>query len=576
MVSQGARLPIALLIDTLDDEYQVAVVRGALSAARDIGVPVLCVAGGRVGDSMPDRAARNSAFELLGAESVSGVVAVTSVIGSAIGAKELGAWLGRFERMPLCCVGVRTEGHVTVEVDNSSGIRELVLHLVRQHARRRIAFIQGPSGSAEARARFGAYQAALAEAGLAFDPRLAVEGDFRKPSGAEAMRTLLQERNPTGGPIDGLVAANDYMALGAMQELARRHVEVPGAISVAGFDDVDSARFVRPALTTASQPTEELGRRGVLGVYELAQGRPFDSVSLLTKVVIRSSCGCPTQELGITVGVAAFATRSVEISFVQRRQTILAEMSRAGAGRLGAAGSGWETRLLDALIVELRGAGGSPFYRAFEHVLQKLERAPVAGLVLQDVLTALRRQSLPCVAGVASARDKLEDALHEARVLLGVRTEEAVERRAREQREIERTFESSIRAVLFSGSADLSRVAAERLPDFGIDACVVAAFTEPGDPTSPARVLCGFGSRAQISGSEALPVRHLPRHPVFDNAGRVQVALPLVAFGQALGVAIVSTSRVPDHELEEVREFLGTALDTLRRSNDTERPAPPA
>jgi sigma-B regulation protein RsbU (phosphoserine phosphatase) len=565
MVSQGARLPIALLIDTLDDEYQVAVVRGALSAARDIGVPVLCVTGGRVGDSMPDGAARNSAFELLGAESVSGVVAVTSVIGSAIGAKELGAWLGRFERMPLCCVGVRIEGRVTVEVDNSKAMREIVLHVAQKHGRRRIAFIQGPSGSAEARARFLAYQSALVEAGLSFDPRLAIKGDFRKPSGADAMRKLLEERNPAGGAIDGVVAANDYMALGAMQELARRHVEVPTHIAVAGFDDVDSARFVRPALTTAGQPTEELGRRGVLGVFELAQGRPFESVSLPTKVVVRASCGCPAEELGITVGVAAFATRSVEISFVQRRQAILAEMSRAGAGRLGAAGSGWETRLLDALIVELRGASGAPFYRAFEHMLQKLARAPVAGLVLQDVLTALRRQSLPCVAGVSSARDKLEDALHEARVLLGVRSEEAAERRAREQRENERAFESALRAVLFSGAAELSRVAAERLPDFGIEACVVAAFTQPGDPSSQARVLCGFGPRAQLSGSEEMPLRHLPRHPVFDNAGRIQVAMPLVAFGQALGIAIVSTSRIPDHDLEEVREVLGTALDTLRR-----------
>jgi DNA-binding LacI/PurR family transcriptional regulator len=565
MVSQGPRLPIALLIDSLDDEYQVAVVRGALSAARDIGASVLCVAGGRVGDLAPDRAARNSAFELVSAAAVSGVVAVTSVIGSAIGATELGAWLGRFDGMPLCCVGVPIERRVAVAVDNSTGIRELVVHLAREHKRRRMAFIQGPSGSVEARARFQAFKDGLAEVGLAFDARLAIQGDFRKASGVDAMRTLLEERNPTEGVIDAVVAANDYMALGAMQELARRHIDVPGTLSVVGFDDVDSARFVRPALTTASQPTEELGRRGILGVHELAQGRPFDSVALPTKVVVRSSCGCLPAEVGITVGVAAFATRSVEISFVQRRQAILAEMSRAGAGRLGAAGSGWETRLLDALIVELRGAGGSPFYRAFEQVLQKLERAPVAGIVLQDVLTALRRQSLPCVAGVSSARDKLEDALHEVRVLLGVRTEEAAERRTRELREVQRTFESAIRDVLFSGPAELSRVAAERLPDFGVDACLVAAFERPGDSAGSANVLLGFGPRVHVSASETTPARLLPRHSVFDNAGRVLVALPLVAFGQALGLAIVSTSRVPDHTLEEVREFLSGALDTLRR-----------
>jgi len=566
-VPSSSRLPIALLVDRLDDEYQVAVIRGALSAARDLGVTVLCVAGGRVRDPAAERAARNVAFDVVNAETVSGVVAVTSVIGSAVGRAELGTWLERFAGLPLCCVGVDVAGTVALEVDNAGGVRELVLHLAQKHERRHIAFICGPTASEEAKTRFEAYRSALAEAGLEFEPGLVAPGDFLKASGASAVSILLDERRLARGAIDAIVAANDYMALGALRELARRQIEVPDEIAVVGFDDVESARFARPALTTTSQPTELLGRRGVEGVFALAQKRPFGSGFLPTKLALRASCGCPSAGLGLASSVALSPGGGVESSFMQRRQAILAEMARAAAGRLGAAGSGWETRLLDALLVELRSARTSTLYRALEQVLQKLERAAVDGSVVQDVLSALRRQSLPCVAAAADARERLEDALHEARVLTSVWSEEASRHRAQSARELERTLQSALRAVLFAGPAELSRVAAERLPDLGIDACAVAGFEEPGNATGGARLLFGFGSGTQITASEPVVLALLPTHPLFENGGRTVVALPLEAAGRAVGVALVSLGKAPGHELEELREFLGTALDLLRRAN---------
>jgi DNA-binding LacI/PurR family transcriptional regulator len=565
-VRSSSLLSIALLCDRLDDEYQVAVIRGALSAARDLGVSLLCVAGGRVRDLAPERAARNVAFELVNAETVSGVAAVTSVIGSAIGRAELGNWLERFAGLPLCCVGVDVAGKVTLEVDNAGGIRELVLHLAQKHQRRRIAFIRGPVTSEEANTRFDAYRAALAEAGLDFDSKLIVQGDFLKSSGTNAVSTLLDERRIARGAIDAIVAANDYMALGALRELARRQIDVPDEIAVVGFDDVESARFVRPALTTTSQPTELLGRRAVEGAFALAQGRPFGSGRLPTKLVLRASCGCSNAGLGLAASVALPQSGGVESSFMQRRQTILAELARAAAGRLGAAGSGWEARLLDALLVELRSPRSSTFYRALEQVLQKLERVVVDGIVVQDVLSALRRQSLPCVAGAADAREKLEDALHEARVLVSVWSEEASGQRVRAARELERTFQTALRSVLFSGPAELSRVVAERLPDFGIEACVVVGLDEPGNAAAGARLLFGFGPGERITLVEPTQLPSVPKHPLLQNGGRAVVALPLEAGGRAIGVALLCLASTPEHELEGLREFLGTALDLLRRA----------
>jgi DNA-binding LacI/PurR family transcriptional regulator len=565
-VEPRSKLPLALLIDNLDDEYQVAVVRGALSAARDLGMSLLCVPGGRVRDTTPDRAARNVAFDLVNAETVSGVIAVSSVIGSAIGPGELTPWLRRFEGAPLCSVGVSCAGFASIEVENSTGIRDLVLHLGRDHGRKHIAFVRGPKGSVEANARYEAYVAALAELGSKLEPDLVVDGDFLKASGANAVRVLAEERG-LRGRFGALVAANDYMALGAIEELWRRHLDVPNEVAVVGFDDVESARFSRPALTTARQPIELLGRRGVEAAAELAAGRKVPSASLPTKRVVRGSCGCSTTETGLAGSVPLTASRGVEISFVQRRHAILAEMSRAAEGRFGAAGSGWEARLLDALIGDLRMAGSTSFLRAFEQSLYKLARDPMDVSVLQDLLTALRRQSLPCVASVPGARDKLEDALHEARVLASVFSEEAGERRARVTRERQRSFEQGMRSVLFSDTAHRSAMAAASLPAaFGVDECVVAALTRPDTSGNDARILFGFGSRDQIVEEATTRLAALPAHAVFGTKSRAQVALPLTAGGHAVGMAIVGTSKAPDAELEGLREFLSTALDTLKRA----------
>jgi hypothetical protein len=95
------------------------------------------------------------------------------------------------------------------------------------------------------------------------DPRLVLSGSWLRESGALAVRELFDVR---GVPVEGVSAiacANDYMALGALDELRERGISVPGEIAVTGFDDVEALRSARPPLTTVAQPTEALGREGL-------------------------------------------------------------------------------------------------------------------------------------------------------------------------------------------------------------------------------------------------------------------------------------------------------------------------
>lgn len=105
--------------------------------------------------------------------------------------------------------------------------------------------------------RVEGYRRALADAGLRFDPELLLPtGPWRRASGAAAVETALA----AGLRFDGVVGLNDAVALGALHALQVRGVDVPGAIQVIGFDDLDEAAYATPALTTVHQGRLDIAR----------------------------------------------------------------------------------------------------------------------------------------------------------------------------------------------------------------------------------------------------------------------------------------------------------------------------
>jgi DNA-binding LacI/PurR family transcriptional regulator len=562
----------ALLTESLDDEHEVRVWSGALSAAREAGAGVLCVAGGALEDANAARRARNFAFGLVGAENVEGVLALSGAIASALGAEAYGAWLTRSSGLPTMSLGVAVEGTPSLTVDNRGGIRKTVLHAVREHGAQRVAFVRGPSASQEAEERLFAYRDALIESGIEPDARLEVEGDYTRASGAQAVRTLLDERRVQISTLDAVATANDYMALGFIDELHRRGFAVPEDLRVVGFDDVDSAQTAHPALTTARQPGAELGREGVHRLLALAKGEALLPLEVLpTELVVRASCGCAAHSLGLPRTNSILPPSGVETSFVQRRQIILAEMMRAARGSFGAAGNGWEGRLLDALVTDVRRDEPGMLQRALEQTLRKIERSRADARIIQDVLSALRAQALPCVAKDAVAERRLEDAVHDARVSASAFTAQSEALRLRDANARIRRFEARARAVLFDDPKAIGDVAAEELTAFGIEALLLTELDEPNDVSKPGRVVFGFGPAGRRAGGEEIWPRALPFHPLFERSRRALVLLPVVLRDRPLGVVLLSVSSLEGPLFEELREFFGTVLGVVRLTRELEK-----
>lgn len=143
----------------------------------------------------------------------------------------------------------------SVFMDDAQAADDMTTHLINL-GHRRIGFIKGHPNHAASDDRLFGYRRALDRAGIGYEPALVCEGEFDFESGARAGIYLLDLAEPPSA----IFAANDDMAAGVLAVAHDRNIDLPGELSVAGFDDTTLARTVWPPLTTIHQPMAELAR----------------------------------------------------------------------------------------------------------------------------------------------------------------------------------------------------------------------------------------------------------------------------------------------------------------------------
>lgn len=156
---------------------------------------------------------------------------------------------------------------------------------------RRIGIIADRAHYLMAYARFSGYRMALEAAGIPSDPQLVREGNFHPEDGLEQASALLDLPDPP----TAIFAGSDWQAVGVYRAIYERGLTVPGDISVIGFDDVPSAQWMTPPLTTIRQPLKEMGRMAMSILLKLIAGEQLETprVELASSLVIRASCAPP-------------------------------------------------------------------------------------------------------------------------------------------------------------------------------------------------------------------------------------------------------------------------------------------
>ncbi|MTK00648.1 LacI family DNA-binding transcriptional regulator [Micromonospora sp. CP22] len=186
--------------------------------------------------------------------------------------------------IPVVCSGRPLDGADVpyIDVDQVGGVTRAVRHLI-DTGRRRIATIAGPQDMVAGIERLAGYRDTVAAAGL---PEMVAVGDFTRESGAAAMRELLD----TYPDLDAVFAASDLMAHAALRTLREAGRRVPEDVAVIGFDDIETAAYTDPPLTTVRQPIVELGRQGTRLLLRLAAGEEVEPALILpTELIIRES-----------------------------------------------------------------------------------------------------------------------------------------------------------------------------------------------------------------------------------------------------------------------------------------------
>jgi DNA-binding LacI/PurR family transcriptional regulator/signal transduction histidine kinase/ActR/RegA family two-component response regulator len=550
------RRTIAVLIDQMDlfiGGYETGVRRTFDAVCRDQDVNLLFVYGRTLAGPPEWCAGHNAVYELLCPDRVDGMVIFSAVLAHFVGTKGLVAWCDRYRSMPLCSVGIAVPGVPSLIIDNRVGMEAVVEHVVRDHGCRRVVFIGGSPGNPEAQLRFEAYRTVLERQGLALDPELVTCGDFASDVGRSAMDELLRR----GVKPDAVVAANDGMAIGAMEALRGHRLRVPRDVAVTGFDDLALARLASTPLTTVAQPFRQVAESAIGLVLRQLDGLEVDFCTTLpTEIMVRQSCGCgrrsrrgePARRTGAarpSAEPAGDSRQSLERLFASPPWS---DLSLPSLERLP-----W----LDAVESELGGQPGA-FLALLDDVLQEIGDDPV---LVRNLLSAVTRLEDECQE---SSSGTVDGPWSEARSLV-LRTMARCE--AQQRFETAEAFMRIAKAGDYCSRAvdlpSLESALAWALTSLRIDTVFVGRFAQPGsDGLDP--VIWRVDGLPRALPAARVPARSLyPSGTELDHRRHVCLVFPLAFETELLGLVVFEHKP----EIEGYQMFRDEIAAALRAVN---------
>ncbi|HEY9076085.1 MAG TPA: substrate-binding domain-containing protein [Anaerolineaceae bacterium] len=516
---------------------------GAIDAARELDVNLVCFPGGELRAARGYEAERNSIYSLVSSRRVDGLIFWSSTLGVNLSAAELDVFLRQYQPLPAVNLARLVAWLPTILMDSYLGMRMVVNHLIEAHGCRKVAFIRGPETHTYAQERFAAYQAALKARGIPYDPAL-VTPPLPWGAGAEAIRLLLESRGlRPGEDIDAIASVSDLTALSALGALQSRGIKVPEELALVGFNDQFESRTSIPPLTTVAQPLYDQGWTAVETLLARWRGESIPAqVRLETRLVLRQSCGCPARSI-LLASAADHLPAFVESPGFQ------------AAGDMPAA------EVEDAFWEAIEG-GSDQFIPRLERLLGEEMESNRDLTGWQDGVSRLRRTALTRLDPVA--RRHAEDLIGQARVLIH---ETSLRNQARQQWQAERQAQAVRELTLALITAfDLERLAevlASRLPEIGITTCFLALFENPSVSFETARLVYAHSSQGRASlppegllfqARELVPEGFFPQH-------RISLVLePLFFEHEQIGFALFEVGPHDGSIYEDLRGAVSSAL----------------
>lgn len=286
---------IAVLVAGTDEEYQGSILDGIEQAAKEFGfnVAVFACFGGVLSNTLYD-VGEYQIYQLVNYSMFDGAILLTNTIGD-LETRERVCSAVRESGIPAAVLDCSSDpAFYNVRIDNTAAMRQMVAHVIEQHNAKTINFISGPLENPEAKERYEAFLAVMAEHDLPVDDSRIYFGGFRPIDGKRAADALLA----SGMPLpDAIIAANDAMALETISVLQEHGIRVPEDVIVTGFDLTYYAKHHNPSLSSVSRPLEEAGRTACALLDRIFRGETCEkTVTLEAQPVYQESCGCMSTE----------------------------------------------------------------------------------------------------------------------------------------------------------------------------------------------------------------------------------------------------------------------------------------
>jgi len=279
---------IGLFLNYLDEEYQLSVYKGIRAEAAALSLDLICIQGETLYNYREE--STEGPFpsrEYIGAD---GLLLLSSAIMDRSSFTPLPS-LKKFIKVPLVSIGSRFPDCPSIVVRNRESMTLLMEHLIQLHGYRKLLYIGGPVQHPDNLVREHVFRRtinALKKTHNGLEGTI-INGEFHQTSAIMMLRKFI-DAHP-GDPPEAIVAANDNLALGAMELLRSQNDPRWRNCPVTGFDDIAQARLDPPALTTVRQPLEEMGALAVRCLWDLMSGREVSPVIYVeSELRIRNSC----------------------------------------------------------------------------------------------------------------------------------------------------------------------------------------------------------------------------------------------------------------------------------------------
>ena len=280
-MARGRTTSLGLVVHDIADPYFSSIAAGLIEAAEARQL-LVCMSS-----TAATEVAEREYVALMRAQRALAVILIGSRTDDTAAREALRAEIAAFTRSGGRAVAIGQDllGVDTVLPENAAGADALARAMVAL-GHRRFAVLAGPRGLLTARDRLDGFRAGLAAWNVPLDPAQVVYGPFTRDGGYEAMSTVLAR----GGRLpDCVFAVNDVMAVGALARLRAAGISVPGAVAVAGFDDIVTLRDVFPPLTTVRLPLTRMGEMAASLVLSEQPAEQPRVIPVPGEVVLRES-----------------------------------------------------------------------------------------------------------------------------------------------------------------------------------------------------------------------------------------------------------------------------------------------